>query len=297
MPLLGSHLGAGARVTGGAFALLLLVASACTTSISTSPGGTGGGGSGSSGGGSCPCTVGNSGIHFTLGCGQSSCIQLNGQAIGYRCGQNGATEDPSICSGGGPDSGTPGFDAGPSCVPGSCSELSLCGNATDNCGAPITCPGCQGGLLCSVGNHCVTPATNLIVIGNYQGGAFTIIVDQHLPNLGIGLVSYDAMQVSIAGSNAGDVVQVLHAGYEPGSTVSGIPQGMFADQLLPRASPDAGPGDLIVSDIPNSPTMPTKVEIVAYFQNAMGGGTLDFHQCQYAAYTGAVDVMQPGTCN
>lgn len=289
----------GAFVTVASSVIALLVAAACSSSpssTSTSPGGSGSGG-GSGGGGSCPCTVGNAGIHFTIGCGQSECIDLNGQAIGYRCGPSGATEDPSVCAPGGPDSGAPAFDAGPACSAKSCSELALCGNAYDNCDAAVSCPGCDGGLLCSLGNHCEAPASNLVVIGNYQGGTFTIDVDEHLPNLGIGLVSYDAMQVTITGTYANDVVQVVHAGYEPGTTVTGIPASAFVDLRLPRASPDAGPADVIVDDIPGHAAGPTASEIVAFFQAALGGGTLAFHECQYNAYAGSMLVSQGGTCN
>lgn len=265
----------------------------------------------------CPCTVGNSGIHFTLGCGESQCIDLNGQEIGYICGQNGATENPAICLPGFDAGIPPGYDAGPcgmvctppqtcggggvanfcGCTPKSCSELSLCGSTFDDCDAAVTCPGCEAGAVCSLGSHCETAATNLVVIGNYQGGSFAINVDQHLPNLGIGLVSYEAMQVTIGGTYASDVVQVVHAGYEPGTTVAGVAAGSFVDQLLPRVSPDAGPADLLIDDIPNNPAPPTKAQIVAYFQAAMGGGTLAFHECQYDAYAGTLQISQGGTCN
>ena len=52
-----------------------------------------------SGGGTCPCTVGNSGLSFTIGCGESNCLSLNGTETGYVCGANGAlTENPSVCA-------------------------------------------------------------------------------------------------------------------------------------------------------------------------------------------------------
>ena len=64
------------------------------------------GGSGN-GGGTCPCTVGNSGLSFTIGCGESNCLSLNGTETGYVCGPTGAlTENPAICD------SPPGVDAG-----------------------------------------------------------------------------------------------------------------------------------------------------------------------------------------
>lgn len=304
-------------------AFLLCVAAACSVSSSA------GGGGGASG---CPCVVGNSGIHFTIGCGQSQCVALNGQAIGYRCTSSGTTQDPSVCTApdvadssadatAKPDASSPdaieAIDAGPcghactppetcggggianfcGCTPKSCAELQLCGQAVDDCGKPVTCAGCASGLFCAPDSRCHTPATNLIVIGNYQGGTFAINVDKHLPNLGIGLVSYDSMNVTIGGPYASDVVGVAHAGYQPGTTVSGVAPGVLADALLPKASPGAGPADLIVDDIPASPMPPTKAEIVAYFQQVLGGGALAFHQCQYDAYSSTLLVSQGGTCN
>ena len=79
-----------------------------------------------------------------------------------------------------------------------------------------------------------------------DGPAFTINVDQHLPGLGIGLVSYDPMTVTITGTYASDVVQVVHAGYDPGTTVTGLSGLTLADFHLPKASPDGGPADVIV---------------------------------------------------
>jgi hypothetical protein len=137
------------------------------------------------------------------------------------------------------------------------------------------------------------------VIGNYRGGTFAINVDQHVPNLGIGLVSYQAMHVTISGAYASDVVGVLHAGYDTGTTVTGVPSAEFVDFRMPAVSPDAGPADSIVDDIPNMPASvhPTSSEIAQYFVTTLGGGTLLYHQCQYDAYTGTLSVSQAGTCN
>jgi hypothetical protein len=298
----------------------IAVVVACSKSVSTSPGtgDSGLGGSSSSSGGGCSCTVGNSGLHFTIPCGQSQCIDLNGQAIGYACGTGGATEDPGVCTSPPPvEAGS--FDAGPcgqacpppqtcggggvagfcGCTPQSCSQLTLCGETWNDCDAAVDCPACEGGLYCRSDNHCRTPATTVVVFGNYQGGTFAINVDEHLPGLGIGLVSYDPMYVTIGGTYASDVVEVVHAGYDPGTTVTGVAPGDFADYLLPRASPDAGPGDIIVDDIPGLPDalLPTSGQIAQYFVTTLGGGTLLFHQCQYDAYSGTLLVSQGGMCN
>lgn len=269
--------------------VLALVAIACSTSESTSPGG------GSGGGGGCPCDVGNSGIHFTIGCGQSQCVELNGQATGYRCDANGATEDPSVCTSGSSSggSGSGGSTSGGSSSGGSGSGGSSSGGTGD---AAATCTTCEGGQFCGLANKCETPASTVLVVGNYQGGTFEIDVDQHMPNLGIGLVSYDPMTVTIGGAYAADVVAVLHAGYDPGTTVKGAPSAVFADEHLPRVSADAGPTDVIVDDGTSAPGGPTEAQIEQYFEASLGGGTLAFHTCQYAAYSGTILVSKGGSC-
>jgi hypothetical protein len=275
-----------------AVAVLTTVLLACSSTAS-SPGGSGSGsGGGSGGGGGCPCTVGNSGIHYSLACGQSACITLNGTATGYDCGPSGAVVNQTLCTNPAP------VEAGPGCAAQSSSQLDLCGAATDNCGDPVTCPGCSGALFCRADSHCATPAANVIVIGNYQGGTFTINVDQHLPGLGIGLVSYDPMTVTITGTYASDVVQVVHAGYDPGTTVTGLSGVTLADFHLPKASPDGGPADVIVDDIGGPGTTDAgEAQVAQYFVTTMGGaGTVVFHQCQYDAYSGTLAVSAGGSC-
>ena len=68
---------------------LALATTTCGTSSSI-PGAAGSGGT-------CPCTVGNSGISFTIGCGETNCYVLNGAAHGVLCDSTGAHDMPSAC--------------------------------------------------------------------------------------------------------------------------------------------------------------------------------------------------------
>lgn len=63
--------------------LMAALAAACTVSAGAT--------------GSCPCTVGNSGLSVTLGCGESTCADINGTATGYVCDSDGLKTDPSVC--------------------------------------------------------------------------------------------------------------------------------------------------------------------------------------------------------
>jgi hypothetical protein len=87
------------------------LAAACGAHVDLPPG------LGGDAGGTCPCTVGNSGISFTLPCGASQCFDLNGTATGYTCNETGTHIDQAVCSsprdaGSRPD-GTTRHDAGP----------------------------------------------------------------------------------------------------------------------------------------------------------------------------------------
>ncbi len=263
-------------------------------------------------GGSCPCIVGNSGIHVTLGCGESSCVYLNGTATGYRCGSNGATVDPSVCATSqdtadtgsdaslGIDSGVDTSaipDTGPACTPSTCVELAACGTPDNGCGAKLSCPACTGGAYCSFADHCLQKAASFVIYGNYGGGSFTINVDKHVPGLAIGLVSYQPMTVTVGGPFASDVVAVFHSGYEPGTTVAGISPTLVSDQRMAPATVPAGLGNNTI-DCEISATGPgcnPASQVQAFFAATVGGSFL-YNQCQYAAFTGVFNVSAGGSC-
>lgn len=291
------------------------LAAACSTSIEPGGGGSSLGDGGLGGqGGSCPCEVGNDGIRFTIGCGQSQCITLNGQTSGVRCTEQGAVDDPSACTD--PPPPPPDVDAGPcgractppetcggggvenfcGCTPTSCEDLNACGSTRNDCNVQVDCPACSGGSFCSEGGKCLAPARHVMVVGNREGGSFAINVDRDLPGLAIALVSREPMHVTIAGAYASQVVGVVHAGYAPGSSVDGVPATLFSDLIMPSVDPDGGFGTTI-SDGSPSAANPSNAEIAAYFLRYFGGeAQLLSHQCQREAYTSTLLVSAPGTC-
>lgn len=56
-------------------------------------------------------------------------------------------------------------------------------------------------------------AGNLIIYSNYDGGIININVDVNIPNLKIGICTYEAAQVNITGTFSSNVTQVIYAGY------------------------------------------------------------------------------------
>jgi hypothetical protein len=54
---------------------------------------------------------------------------------------------------------------------------------------------------------------NLIIYSNYDGGIVTINVDQNIPNLKIGICTYEPVQVTLTGPFVGNVTQVIYGGF------------------------------------------------------------------------------------
>src|SRR6476469_4256247 len=54
---------------------------------------------------------------------------------------------------------------------------------------------------------------DLMLFSNYDGGTLTINVDQNIPNLKIGICSYEGVAVFLTGAFVNNVVAVRYAGY------------------------------------------------------------------------------------
>jgi hypothetical protein len=57
------------------------------------------------------------------------------------------------------------------------------------------------------------PTGNIVVYSNYDGGIININCDVNIPNLKIGICTYEAVQINITGPFVGNVTEVLYAGY------------------------------------------------------------------------------------
>ncbi|MBI1316570.1 T9SS type B sorting domain-containing protein [bacterium] len=93
------------------------------------------------------------------------------------------------------------------------------------------------------------PTGNVVVFSNYEGGVLNIEVNQNIPNLKIGVCTYEAVAVNITGAFAANVVELIYAGY--GSTAP---------------SPCAGP---IISGVQVNGFVPPQVTVY----DAAGGNT------------------------
>ncbi|MEM8909783.1 MAG: hypothetical protein AAGD05_18185, partial [Bacteroidota bacterium] len=56
---------------------------------------------------------------------------------------------------------------------------------------------------------------NVVIFSNYDGGYLNINIDEDIPNLKIGIASYEPTEVNIFGPFVDNVVQVVYAGFNP----------------------------------------------------------------------------------
>lgn len=75
---------------------------------------------------------------------------------------------------------------------------------------------------------------NVVIYSNYEGGNITINCDVNIPNLKIGICTYEAITVNITGAFVGNVTEVIYAGFggtggctgATSTTISGVPSGI-----------------------------------------------------------------------
>ena len=155
---------------------------------------------------------------------------------------------------------------------------------------------------------------NVIIYSNYDGGFLKIDVDQNIPNLKIGIVSYEAIDVEITGTYSANVVEVAYAGYNnsPSSHCSpGVPTTTFhvagttttSISFAPAVTYNNSNGysSIICNFSCSNTTMQggcnTPDQIEDYFMTKFGG-TFYYHKTQYGCYlsTSPQSVSAGGNC-
>jgi len=195
------------------------------------------------------------------------------------------------------------------------------GPASCQLGLPAQVP--LGGFTpCNSNNGC-DPTGNLVIYSNNDGGILTINVDQNIPNLKVGICTYEPIQVNFTGPFVGNITQVNYAGMNSNqnnnncglgnftTSVTGVPAGIVT--ISPPMNPPtvgytpahgngAGPWGGLMYGGSQCDTLNatgganTPDEIVYYFQN-ITGGTLLYHQIQYACWTNqTLNVSAGGNC-
>ncbi len=65
------------------------------------------------------------------------------------------------------------------------------------------------------------PAGNVIIYSNYEGGTLNINVNENIPNLKLGIVTYESPVVNISGPFAGNITEVIYAGFGGNGSCTG----------------------------------------------------------------------------
>ena len=171
--------------------------------------------------------------------------------------------------------------------------------------------------LCNAGG-------NVVIFSNYDGsretaaGRLNIVIDANIPNIKIGICSYERITVNISGPFVGNVTAVRYAGYNaigncncywpstpPGcavtSTITGVGAGLISYFVYPPAPFNDPNGNNNIDCAyqcvgGNQGGCNTPQQVVAYFMNAFGG-TFRSHTIQYNCWAGAsYSISNAGNC-
>lgn len=153
---------------------------------------------------------------------------------------------------------------------------------------------------------------NLMIFSNYDGGILNIVVDTNIPNLKIGVVTYEGCTINISGTFASNVTGVAYAGYNGSGTcsgsaintsITGAPGGATTNiSLYPPATltnPN-GYGSIICayscSITTNQGGCNTVDQVEDYFLDYFPGSQIYAHKVQYGCWSGSYNVSAGGTC-
>jgi len=168
---------------------------------------------------------------------------------------------------------------------------------------------------------------NVVIFSNYDGGTLNINVDQDIPNLKIGICTYEPVEVTISGPFAGNVAEVLYAGFNsaagnnncglgiPTTSISGVDPSITQILTAPPVGyeplhgngsggwggPFGGVGQMVGVGGQCDTLYPagggnTPDEVVYYFLTAFDDDLL-FHYTQYDCWlTEVYDISDGGNC-
>jgi len=171
-------------------------------------------------------------------------------------------------------------------------------------------------LICTV-----APATsqvtcdtngNVILYSNYDGGILNINVDVNIPNLKIGVVSYEMVTINLSGPFVNNITEIQFAGYtttahhhcsnSPAVTsIVGAPAGTDTLVFMPTSPVTNSNGYYIIicntscDTTTNQGGCNTPDQVAAYFQQEFGG-LLRYHFTQYGCWNGTYNISDGGNC-
>lgn len=156
------------------------------------------------------------------------------------------------------------------------------------------------------------PQARLVIFSNYDGGRLTINVDEDIPGLHIGVVSYEFARIGIVGPYAGNVAAVHYAGFNAGNDhcgiggalttqVTGVPASVVTMALYPPATlGDANGSPSIIcayscAEGVDQGGCNTAQQVAHYFQSLWGLAPR-FHRTQYGCWEDEWLISEGGNC-
>ncbi len=152
---------------------------------------------------------------------------------------------------------------------------------------------------------------NVIIFANYDGGALNITIDEDIPDLHIGVCTYEDCIITITGPFASNVTEVQYAGIQGDNdncnlgltaTTINAPTGVLTEVLFapPSVLSDSdGYASMICAyscGEGNQGGCNTAEQVVAYFLNQFGGN-LYYYFTQYGCWdTGGYAISDGGNC-
>lgn len=162
-----------------------------------------------------------------------------------------------------------------------------------------------------MGQSFCDPNGNVIIYSNYDGGYLNINVDVNITNLKVGITTYEDCEITFSGAYAGNITQVIYAGYQgnnqhcnpspPNIKVNGVPLSVVSILQYPAAtwSNPYGYPFIICNYSCDSATYQggcnTPDQIAHYFLTQFGG-TLRYHFTKYGCWQGTYKVSDGGNC-
>jgi gliding motility-associated-like protein len=168
------------------------------------------------------------------------------------------------------------------------------------------------------------PNGNVMIYSNYDGGILNINVDQNIPNLKIGICTYEAVQVNITGPFVGNITEVIYAGFDGSNdhcntgvlttVINGVSPSIVTiySNTNNNIAPTTHLGDPLAPGFP--PLVNCMVGTSGCVSNTTGGGnsseqvvqfflaefgpgaSLFAHVTQYACFSGTYQVSAGGNC-
>lgn len=153
---------------------------------------------------------------------------------------------------------------------------------------------------------------NIVIFSNYDGGYLNINVDVNIPNLKIGVVSYEAVEVTLSGPYVNNITGIEYAGYNNASNSNcganiattsfiGAPGGVTPNiEFMPPVTYN-DPNGYVNIDCGYScgsgsqGGCNTAAQIYDYFETVFAG-TVYTHETQYGCWSGTQNISDGGNC-